>query len=442
MALNGSQLSVEAMLLGDSLVPAFCLGALYLVVRYLEQDRGAHAVPFWVWLVPGLLLGLAVLAKGTVLLAAAALCVTVALRGLRARRWRSATSGAIMCAGVCLVLAAPILRNGLMYGRWTVALNGPVTLYIGNVPGATGVSVYPPDFEQTIKRFQKTGAPASAWLDKLQEELRAHPGALRAVLLRKTLLVLNSWDAPDNGNYYFVRRYVLPLRAFTFGPLFLYVIGFLGIGLTVRRWRELAPLYAFAAFLGVGLILVLVAGRYKLPFLALLAVFGGGAASVLAQHLRARHYGVVAASALAAAALACVFWPRGPIGVPRSWSELRPKEFLNNAMLLAAEGREDEARHILEEGLAVFQDDPWFAEPLAGLYLKAGQPERAVAVTEAALAHGVVTQHILERRLLAYRALSLTDKARAAAGELAARYPESALLNSAEPGNPSAPGRR
>jgi len=434
MALNGSQVSWEAVLVVDSLLPAFCLGALLLIVTYLERGcvwgeghPTLKPLPLWVWLFPGLLLGLATLGLGIAALAAAGLCILIGAVSLRRPVWRAAAAAGLMALAICLVVAVPILRNGLMYGRWTATLNGPVTFYIGNAPGATGVFGEPPGFAETRERLEKSTHPASAWLQQLRADLKAHPGALRAALLRKTCLLFNSWDAPDNSNYYFARHYTLSLRYLTFGPLFLYVVGFLGIALTFRRWRALLPLYVFGALFGLGLVLVFMSGRYKLPFLALLTVFGGGAAAILVEHLRACRFRLPLASVLFAGLLTAAFWPRGPVGLGGEWTVFRPPEYLNNAAVLMKEGREAEALALLEDGHALFPRKPEFIERLAYLYLKTGRPQDAAAVTERAVARGVVSRRILERRVLAYEALSQWDKAHAAATDLRARYPESEL---------------
>ncbi|MHC4481663.1 MAG: hypothetical protein ACYS1C_11945, partial [Planctomycetota bacterium] len=65
MASSGSQLCVEAMPLVDSLLPAFCLGALWLVVEYERRARADRPVTLWMWAFPGLLLGLASVGRAT-----------------------------------------------------------------------------------------------------------------------------------------------------------------------------------------------------------------------------------------------------------------------------------------------------------------------------------------------------------------------------------------
>lgn len=427
MALSGAQLSVEAMPLVDSLLPVLCLGCLWLFVWYRDRDRSGRPVPLWAWALPGLLMGVVAVGRATNLLVAAALCALLASKARLGRLRRPVLAAVVMGAGVWVFAGLPILRNGLMYGRWTTTLNGPVTFYIGNAPGASGVFLHPPGFAEPYERLGNLGHPPSAWLRLLRDELDANPGALRTALLRKTLLFLNSWDAPDNGNYYFVRRYVWAARLLTVGPLLLYALGFTGVVLTTRQWRRLLPLYVFGATFAFTIILVLVTGRYKLPFLALLAVFGGGAVGAVVDGLKERCPKRVVAAGLLAAVGVAAFWPRGPVGLRDTWTVFRPGDFLTHSAVLARCDRKPEAVRMLEDGRGVFPLVPQFPERLASFYLGEGQPERALEVTEAALSGNVSSQRILERRLLALAAVGRHSEARAAVAELLARYPDSSV---------------
>ncbi len=427
MALDGSQLSVEAMLLVDSLLPAFCLGALWLTVELLEREPTEAPAPLWTWLLPGLLLGLTAAGRGSNLLVAAALCAAVGLPFLWRRRWRRLGAAALIGVGVWVVVGVPLLRNGLMFDTWTITTNGPATLYISNAPDSTGMFGYPAGYQEVRQRAERSERPGMVWLRALVDEHRRRPGELRKVILRKVLLLFNAFDAPDNGSYYFARRHVSSLRLGTFGPLFLYVFGFCGIALTVRRWRLLVPLYVFGATYGFTLVLFHVAGRFKLPMLALLAVFGGGGLVVVVDSLRARRYGRPVACLALAAVLTIAFWPRVPVGTWAAHGELklRTVEYVNHSVGLVQAGRTEDAIALLEDAFSLFPKDPRFAERLARLYLDDGRPAMALECLQSALEKGVVSKRILERRVLAYRQLSRPSEAREAARQLLQRYPDS-----------------
>jgi hypothetical protein len=426
-ALNGSQVSVEAMLLVDSVLPALCIGSLWLIVEL----RGRRASPALAWLLPGALLGVAAVGRGSNVLVAGALCLMLALPALKMRRPRAVLPAALLGLGMVGVVAAPVLRNGLMYGTWTLTTNGPVNLYIGNAPGAPGILGEPTGFAQAKERVK--GDP-SRWVVELRRELKAQPWTLPKMLGRKMLLFFNSWDAPDNGNYYFVRRYVPALRLFCVGPLAIYTLGFLGILLAVRQWRELMPLYVFGAAFAASIIIVFVSGRYKLPFLALLCVFAGGIVPATVGQIKARKMDLPIASALAAVLVSLAFQPRGPVGYDKWPGLLRPHEFLHNAEAMSEVGRTDEAIAMLEDGAARFpklSDSPKYQETLVKVYYKGGRVDLALARIEALLRERLYTKNLLKMRVRCYERLGMFDRARQASRELLHAFPDDHVGKSA-----------
>ena len=466
LALSGAQVATEALLLTDGVLPALCMGALWLAVELRRRERCGRPLPAWLWLGPGLLLGVAAVGRGSNLLVGAAFCAMLAAPALKRRAWRPVVSAAALGAGVALAVAVPVLRNGLMFDTWKLTTNGPVNLFIGNAPGATGIFTYPPGFDELWSRFDKGD---SAWLGELGRRIGERPAALPAVLGRKTLLFFNSWHAPDNGDYYFFRRYVPLLRFCTLGPLVIYTLGFAGVALTARRWRRMAPLYVFGLSFAASIIIVLVSGRYKLPFLALLCVFAGAATPDLLLRLGAGSARGLLAPALLAVALGAAFWPRGPVGIDMGRTVLRPQEFRVNSAALLRAGRTEEGMAMLEDGAALFPPEAVFPARLAELHLMAGRPGAALAQLEdafeaeptlrgnarlnvrwlqalervagdelragrirealqrieGALGRGAVSQRLLEQRLYAYLKLDQNDRARMAALQLLARYPDS-----------------
>jgi hypothetical protein len=333
-----------------------------------------------------------------------------------------------MGVGVWLILIPVILRNGLMFDKWVLHTSGPLVLYVGNMPGSTGGWHYPPGYEEARRRVRASSKGEMAWLDELRRELSEHPGALRTALLRKTQVLFNSIDIPDNGCYYFARRYCSTLATLTVGPVVLYVVGTLGLFLTFGQRRRLMPLYVFGATFGLSLIACHVVGRLKLPFIAILAVLAGGGVQILVESVRSRTYRTLVIAALAAPALVVAFWPRPPFGTVETWRDLcfRPHEFVNHAAALAREERLPEAAAMLEDGLTLFPHDPRFAERLAAIYVEMGQPAIALDRAEAALRTGTVSERLLERRARAYVELERYAEAAAAARDVLHFYPENA----------------
>lgn len=106
------------------------------------------------------------------------------------------------------------------------------------------------------------------------------------------------------------------------------------------------PLYAFGILFSASIIITSISGRYKLPFLGVLAVFAGGGVEAVIEHVRAGRRGVLAAAAVLGGAFAFLLWPRGPIWFDYKDVPLRPNEFVANSKSLAEEGRGAEAARI------------------------------------------------------------------------------------------------
>ncbi|MHC4479945.1 MAG: hypothetical protein ACYS1C_03120 [Planctomycetota bacterium] len=421
MALAASQIAWESVLLVDCLLTALLLGALWLIVELLPRERAAPRPSPALYLLPGLLLGLATVGRGSNLLPAAALGCFAATVLFRTERRRAALVAATLAAGLCLAVAPFVVRNGLMYGRWMLTTNGPVTIYLGNYPGTPGF------YAEASRALDGSHAlrDGDYWQGKLMGELKRKPLSLAPTMLNKVLLFFNAWDVADNGNYHFLRRYVTSLRVLTFGPLFLLVIGVLGVARTVDRWRELMALYVFAASFAASIIVVLVAGRYKLPFYGVMAVFGGGAAVELARDVGRRRLAALSASAALALLLTFAFWPRSYAEEFRRLCPLRTVEFRNNAAALVRHERLREAVAMLDDGAQLFPSDTKFTETLADMHLSTDRPDLALAAANRALSRGVASKLILEQRAVALWRLGLPGEARREAERIIRRFPDS-----------------
>jgi 4-amino-4-deoxy-L-arabinose transferase-like glycosyltransferase len=423
MAVAGSQIVWESQPLVDSLLTVICLGALWLIVELLWRSPVEAGRRRWLWALPGLLLGLASVGRASNLLVGAVMvgCVAAAL-GRQGRR-RAVTAAAFMILGLATAVAPCAVRNGLMYGRWQVTTNGPVTLYVGNAPGATGIYAFAPHF-RADEHDVRDGA---YWRAKLLRELRERPLSIVPTMLRKAALFFNAWDQADNANYHFLRRELTSLRLLSVGPLALLVSGFLGVVLTAKRWRELAPLHVFGIAFAASIVAVLVAGRYKLPFYGLMAVFGGGAAVAVAERVRRAGPRALAAPALAAAVLTVLFWPRAFDERLRPLCPLRQNEFHANAKALALAGRTAQSLSMLEDGAALFPDDVSFVDILALGYLREGRPQRSLEWTERAVSRGLSSRRVLEARAVALSQLGRRQEAVEAARQVLAVWPDSEM---------------
>jgi 4-amino-4-deoxy-L-arabinose transferase-like glycosyltransferase len=437
MAMNGSQISVEAMLLMDSLIPAFFAGAILLTMCVLgagaaESDSSSRpGGKLWQWLACGTCLGLAILARGSNVVVAAGLLALLAIASRRRRNRRILTAAVVMAAVVGVFVAVPVVRNGVLFNRWVLTTNTWPVLYIGNVPGSPGILWTGQEFNEADARVKKSASEDAAWKAELAGAIGKDPGGFAMLQLRKTLLFFNAIDIPDNGNYYFVRRYVTTLRQLTFDPLALYVLGSLGAFLAWKTWRRQVVLYVFGATFAVSIIAAYVDGRYKLPFYMLLCVWGGSAAESLWRFLRQRKWLPLAASVAAACVLTLAYWPRGPIGWPDLYATLRPNEFPYNAQSLFRSGQKHQAYAMMEDAHELFPNDVTFVHTLASLDLEENRPQKALDRMEPILVRGlsdaVLARDLLEKRVIAYAMLKQSDRVRDAAVDLLRAFPDDKL---------------
>lgn len=369
VALNGVHISVEGMLLHDSLIAFLLVGGFYLVIRAIPDPwhgHPAHADDATVcgpgghgrdaratgwrgayWLLPGVALGLACVGRTTNVLVVAGLCAWLLLRSRRVGPSRGLAAAALaLSAGV--VFALPVVRNGLIGGQWTPPTGGWATMFLGITPDAPGTLDYTPRYEQAADRARRADDKPAAWRREVLRVVREDPAGVARTIGRHALALTNSWDAPDNGNYYFVRRYVRPF-GWTIGPVVLYALGLAGLAIGLRQVRRFAPLYIFAATLAISILPAYPSGRFRLALLCALAIFGGYAVAVGAGLLRKRRCWGGAAVIALIGLTTLASWPRGPWGHTFAQNTLRENEFSYHATALLTAGRRDEAVAMLAD---------------------------------------------------------------------------------------------
>ena len=208
------------------------------------------------------------------------------------RMGRTGVSALLVMVLVCvLVPAATAVRNRLAGGEWVLTTaQGGVNFYVGNYRGNPwGVGQDPswgrrtPVFEQDdflAEAQRRTGKTAMTWseMDRFwygegRREIAADPAATLARLGRKTLLVLNRHEIPDNLHYDFIQDYFswmlkIPLPAFWLaGPL-----GLAGLALALRD-RKGALLAWFTLSYYLSLLGFYVVDRYRIPLVPPLLCF-------------------------------------------------------------------------------------------------------------------------------------------------------------------------
>jgi hypothetical protein len=182
--------------------------------------------------------------------------------------------------GVIAAIMPFAIRNYYVAGdpAMTNAASG-IHFYIGNHRGAwggysrvEGVRPNPAGHFYDARRLaeEEMGDSLSAsqvsslWRYKALSFMREDPGAFFRLLGNKVLLLLSSYEVPNNENYQYLAQ-----RSFSLSLLpaigFLLPVGLCGLVYSLPQWRKLTPLLILFLSYSIGVILTLVTWRYRLP---------------------------------------------------------------------------------------------------------------------------------------------------------------------------------
>jgi len=398
----------EQTLLMEGLLIAIHAAILWCLVRG-QETLGGRA---WLWaLAGGAFSGLACWGRGIFILVIPALAaVWLFLPALhlpapesacgattppssppRATRLRLRT-GALCAAtyllGVALLLAVTLWRNHHVSGQWVVTTsNGPILLYVGNASDSRGIFFYPPSFKTLEERYGSQGAVP--WVRELLRDLAAHPFAFVRLTLKKTWMFWNSYDIADNISYYLCKRYSRLLQWSPATWVTIVPLGVLGMWESRKHWRRQVFLYTYGGMFALSIIAVFIVGRYRLEELLPMLVWAGPAIAIMARHAWEKHWGSLGARAAALVGGMALLWPIWSPAVAHNTPKkmtgihlVRPNDYNPVALAHLELKQRQQAREILEEGVAQYPYFEAIAFPLSTIYIEDGKPQKAVTILQ------------------------------------------------------------
>lgn len=287
----------ECDLMGDPLAGFWSLVILLLLLR-VRQPHG-----LWTCFALGLAGALGILTRPTVLPFFAVACLVLAWTFLR-----SAGGGRLLLATgrnvVAGFLAAALPVVALNYHvTKTVALlpsSGGINMYVGNNPDMCRTLTMRPgyEWEQLCALPEREGIPSDqptqqqAYYYRLvRQYVVSQPLSFLAGIGAKTLRFISSREMPRNIDIHMFRQWSSVLAAlvwkvggfaFPFGVLLPLTVGGL-----ILRWRSIpAFLWIFLVLYPAAVILVFVAGRYRIPVVPVMAVVAAAGVFALVDLLR------------------------------------------------------------------------------------------------------------------------------------------------------------
>jgi Flp pilus assembly protein TadD len=383
----------EAFLLAPAPTITLLLLLFDAALRWSDSGRVRHAA------LSGLLLGLCALTLPNILLFGVAL-------PFWARRTAGGGLRAVLAfaSAAALTIAPATIRNGRVSGEFiAISSNAGINLLFGNHPGSDGYSAAHPqyrnwscfDYPAFVRSVgAEIGHPVTHreasrhFARRALDFVRRHPRQALRQTLRKALLF---WGPLEVGNEKVDEREraasrVLRVLPVNFALIFSLALVSAGCLLVERRGRAdgAARAFSLAALLMTTLFLsylpFIVAGRYRVPLVPFLLLFGAYGLDRLAGLMQARAVRPVAAAYLAWAALFVL--------ASRNFAGYRPDEaawHFDRGVALERLGQPDAARAEYARCLQVQPSHPRALYNIARIAAAQGRSDEAIAAYEKAI---------------------------------------------------------
>lgn len=287
--------------------------AVWILAEYDRNDR------IWQWAAAGIIMGLAILARGSAIVFAVPVWLIVSRMDIGLRRRILAVG--IYSIAICAAAFPLTVRNYLADGRWIItAPHWGEAFYVGNNPESTGANTQPSFVRPTPfhehEDFRRQAEKISGrqmdlvdssyfWFDQAKRFIRDHPAAYIKLLGKKVLYFFQGYERPDNENIGFLQKYmhILNLPLVTFGLISpLCIVGLILLALERQMYQQKLIIFIFL-FYASTIIAFFVTSRYRIPVISMMILSAGyGAAKLMSlwQRMEYKRLGVYTAVLLVA----------------------------------------------------------------------------------------------------------------------------------------------
>jgi tetratricopeptide (TPR) repeat protein len=236
--------------------------------------------------------------------------------------------------------------------------------------------------EQALGRRLTSGEVSDYWFEKSWNYIRTEPADWLGLIGKKWLMVWNAREIEDSDDFYIYQQWSWVLAVVGslnhFGVLA--PLAAVGLWLTRNRWRDLWWLYAVTFALALGIALFYVFGRYRLPLVPVLALFGGAGIVTFAIFYQQRAWReLMIAAGLMATTTVVVNWPIYGISGPG------PGGYNNLANAYYKQGKINEATQMALKAIQLQPDYGVAHYNLGNMYAAQGRFDLAQGHFEEAL---------------------------------------------------------
>ena len=348
-AVYGPLIFFQGSLLRDWLPPL--LDPLALLALLGASERGRPRP----WLVAGIAVGFAVLAKETALVLLP-ISLGWCLASRRSQWKQRVPSALLLLAGFLLCLAPVAARNVAVGAPWyRLSASGPGSLVLGFAADSDPIGFQlPPSLPQI---FARSDGRLAAVVRETLATYHGHYGKLAWMQWLKFRAIVDPFEAADNLSYYYGLD-ISPVLRFCpgYGAILPLAVAGFALGFRRRRDHMLVTLYTVAAV--GGLMLANVHARYRLILVPVLFIYAGAFVVSTVRALREKRIGSVMIAVILAVALAILQHAMSVVPPSRY---MRPQEYLLAAELYEQQGAWDRAAGEMERLIRRADQAPAFA---------------------------------------------------------------------------------
>jgi len=264
-----------------------------------------------------------------------------------------------------------MIHNYLAEGRFeAVSTEAGINFYLGNAPDSEQLILLRPGLEW--QRFvseparedpARTSSERSWWfIRKGLQSIARSPASLLARMSRKVWLFWRSPEIPRNHDEYGIGEvsFIQDLLMWRWGPVgFPFAVlgpfALAGMWVARGRWREIWPLLIFVWGTCLGLAILFVTGRYRLPVIPVLSVFAGAFGCALVRSIRSKPALAWKLGAVAAAGFVIV---NSPYPGTRKYDIPETSQLTEQGQAFFAYGQPGQAEAYARQALALDKENP------------------------------------------------------------------------------------